>query len=278
MRVGRCGNEFELMIEWGLRKLNKALDYSEEGNVISIAEYVEEFKNTHQEFMKEFQKLKALPAIELKNVVDYSSEDSRSVRIQLGPNEDEDRKDESSEYTYLDIVEEDDRVWANLITKYGYAGKIMRLNVDEDTLKEYLNLLYKYRPLFELYIRQMGEYAKPVCERTKVFDGARSSLTIVFNSPDDSLFKGLDSVEISGNVEQLNNPRVSFKLQIDLENGFQVISEDSENNCIKLGDKPIVIENWRNTVINGILINGRHLMNNPIYEFEENESTIVLTK
>ncbi len=273
MRVGRCGNEYELMIEWGLYKLNKALDYSEKGNVISIQEYVEEFRDTHQKFMKEFQKLRALPAIELKNVVDYSSEDSRSVRIQLGPNE-----DENSEYTYLDIVEEDGRVWANLITKYGYAGKIMRLSVDEDTLREYLNLFYKYRPLFELYICQTGEYAEPICERTKVFDGARSSLTIVFNSPDDSLFKGLDSVEISGNVEQLNNPRVSFKLQVDLRNGFGVISEDNENNYIKLGDVPMSIKNWRNSVINGILINGRHLMNNPIYEFEEDESTIVLTK
>ena len=284
MRVGRFGNEFHIQIYHAFHKLNKALDYSDKENVVSIEEYIRSFRETYLTFKKEYDKLEDLNVGRIKNVMTYSSEDSRSVRIQLGPNE-----DENSEYTYLDIIEEDGRVWANLITKYGYAGKIMRLSVDEDTLREYLNLFYKYRPLFELYIHQTSEYAEPICERTKILNGARSSLTMRFNSPDDSLFEGLESVEINGAICQISDANVNFRILVDLRNGFNIDYDDILNNYVKVDGKKIKYDGyvdgskkqnggWINDVISEIQINNRYLGNNDIIEYSEGDRAICLIK
>lgn len=280
MKIEKRDDEFKKAIDSGIDKLNKALDDYEEGNVISIEEYIKSFKKAYLAFKEDYDKQEKLNIGEIKNVVSYSSGDGRGIRIQLDPSKNR-KVYFGDEYAYLDIFEEDGRIWANLITKCGYAGKVKRFIGENRVLREYLDLFYEYRPLFELYMRQNGTDPLPVCDKVRIFDAAKCCLTISFSSPDDSLIKGLDTVEITGTVNQLSSrdsQDFSFKLCVDLRNGFKIDHNDSEINYIKLDNKRISLNYLPEELISIIQINRRHLMGCAIIEYTEDNRGIALTK
>ena len=269
MRIGTCGNEIYVAIYQGLYRLLDQYSYNDKENSISLKDYIESFQEKLSDFKSEYEGLKGLNIGENNNVMSYGSDcEGRNLRIKLNE-QSEDTIVPGDEFTYLDIYNHEGNTWAQFITKYGYSGKVVPLrSVDKATLNGCLDVFFKYRKLFELYLRQ---FTTSGLTRVNVMKGTKSELSINFDAINGSLINGLSGVDISATIVHISGLCVGLNIYINLTDGLEI---DTSKCHVELNGNEVNIPDFDyEDLLSKILINRKLLLN---YDLDTDENKLRL--